>query len=282
MGNALNSLDKVDEGLFISGIEALSDISRLHEKGIKSVLNAASRQLYSSDGFPRNQLEEQFSVKALECQDSEDCNLSVHFHDAANFIEEGRRQGGVVVHCAAGISRSSTSLIAYLMIKQHLSLNAAFLKVFAARSIVEPNAGFWRQLLDLEAVLKAEQVELLEPTAELIELARSGNGSEPDSKPYQDPMSALENLHANASKVTSFVTHILTSHVYLEDGADVEAVKASLSEAELGGTVLHSVSEVAGKSGLFIRAKCVPAMTGLGLQRLLQQVPGIKDVTVEL
>ena len=38
----------------------------------------------------------------------------MHFKEIADFIEEGRKQGGVVVHCAAGVSRASTSCIARL------------------------------------------------------------------------------------------------------------------------------------------------------------------------
>lgn len=42
------------------------------------------------------------------------------------FIEEGRRSGGgVLVHCMAGISRSATCLLAYIMRAEGLPLNQA-------------------------------------------------------------------------------------------------------------------------------------------------------------
>ena len=45
-------------------------------------------------------------------------NISQHFEETAEFIEEARRKGtGILVHCAAGASRSASIVIAYLMQK---------------------------------------------------------------------------------------------------------------------------------------------------------------------
>jgi len=43
-----------------------------------------------------------------------------HFDNTFEFIEEGRQKGGVLVHCLAGVSRSSSICIAYLMKKKYL------------------------------------------------------------------------------------------------------------------------------------------------------------------
>eukprot|EP00035_Acanthoeca_spectabilis_P005903 m.118639 g.118639 ORF g.118639 m.118639 type:complete len:128 (+) comp13250_c0_seq3:580-963(+) len=47
-------------------------------------------------------------------QDHARQDLSPLFAEMADFIQGGRRDGGVVVHCAAGISRASTTCIAYM------------------------------------------------------------------------------------------------------------------------------------------------------------------------
>lgn len=42
-------------------------------------------------------------------------SLLRHFPAAIAFIKEGMSRGGVLVHCHAGVSRSATCVIAYLM-----------------------------------------------------------------------------------------------------------------------------------------------------------------------
>ena len=52
----------------------------------------------------------------------------------------------VFVHCAAGVSRSSTVVIAYFMAKYGFSFERARDMVKAKRKCVNPNNGFERQL----------------------------------------------------------------------------------------------------------------------------------------
>jgi protein-tyrosine phosphatase len=50
--------------------------------------------------------------------DHESFDISYYFEDANNFIDEERKRTNVLVHCMAGISRSVSLVIAYL-IKHH-------------------------------------------------------------------------------------------------------------------------------------------------------------------
>ena len=52
----------------------------------------------------------------------------------------------VLVHCMAGMSRSATIVIAYIMNKYRKPFREALELVQRKRSIVEPNSGFKRQL----------------------------------------------------------------------------------------------------------------------------------------
>jgi predicted protein tyrosine phosphatase len=56
----------------------------------------------------------------------------------------------VYVHCSFGVSRSSTFVIAHLMVIRRMSAAAAFAFVRGRRSVISPNAGFMKQLLELE------------------------------------------------------------------------------------------------------------------------------------
>jgi len=70
---------------------------------------------------------------------------------AANFVHEAQKEGGrVLVHCAAGASRSATVVLAYLLRYQNMTLLAAFRLLRAKRKVVWPNEGFMRLLIALE------------------------------------------------------------------------------------------------------------------------------------
>ncbi|GCC32314.1 dual specificity protein phosphatase 6-like isoform X2 [Chiloscyllium punctatum] len=68
--------------------------------------------------------------------------------------DEARNQScGVLVHCLAGISRSVTVTVAYLMQKLNLSMNDAYDIVKMKKSNISPNFNFMGQLLDFERTL---------------------------------------------------------------------------------------------------------------------------------
>jgi protein-tyrosine phosphatase len=51
----------------------------------------------------------------IDAEDVDNYDLAVHFHKAIEFIDRCRKITGVLVHCQAGISRSATVLIAYMV-----------------------------------------------------------------------------------------------------------------------------------------------------------------------
>lgn len=77
-----------------------------------------------------------------------------YFFQCADFISEALRSDGkVLVHCGEGISRSSTTVIAYLMIKRGFDVKEAVRTVVKHRNIL-PNQGFLLQLCQLNDQLK--------------------------------------------------------------------------------------------------------------------------------
>lgn len=60
-------------------------------------------------------------------------------------------KGRVLVHCQAGISRSATICLAYLISRYRLRLDEAYEYVKKRRSVISPNFNFMGQLLNWES-----------------------------------------------------------------------------------------------------------------------------------
>ncbi|KAH0821596.1 hypothetical protein GEV33_001195 [Tenebrio molitor] len=84
--------------------------------------------------------------------DSPDQNLTQYFSLCNDFIHAARlREGNVLIHCLAGMSRSVTVTVAYIMSVTNLNWKEALKVVRAGRAVANPNLGFQKQLQDFEA-----------------------------------------------------------------------------------------------------------------------------------
>ncbi|CAH8675451.1 unnamed protein product [Schistosoma haematobium] len=77
--------------------------------------------------------------------------MTPYFKDAFAFIESAKAaHGRVLIHCSAGISRSPTLAIAYLMYSCRMKMHEAYDVVKSGRNSVAPNFNFLGQLLEFE------------------------------------------------------------------------------------------------------------------------------------
>ncbi|XP_066247667.1 dual specificity protein phosphatase 19 [Euwallacea similis] len=87
-------------------------------------------------------------VKMLDLQST---NLHEFLPECLHFIRQClNSQSNVLVHCNAGVSRSASIVIAFLILDQHLPFEQAFAVVKKARPCVRPNDGFMVQLRRLK------------------------------------------------------------------------------------------------------------------------------------
>ncbi|XP_027865068.1 dual specificity protein phosphatase 1 [Xiphophorus couchianus] len=103
-----------------------------------------------------NHFEDSFLYKSIPVEDNHKADISSWFNEAIEFIDSVRNNGGrVFVHCQAGISRSATICLAYLMRTNRVKLDEAFEFVKQRRSIISPNFSFMGQLLQFESQVLA-------------------------------------------------------------------------------------------------------------------------------
>jgi predicted protein tyrosine phosphatase len=93
-------------------------------------------------------------VLHIPITDHPSTNISKYFSHTYHFISHHTQKYGVLVHCAAGISRSTTLVIAYLMRQYKMSAKDAVFWVKSKRPCCFPNDGFLKQLIFYERALK--------------------------------------------------------------------------------------------------------------------------------
>lgn len=134
----------ITNGIFIGDYMDAGDLEFLQLNGITHILCAAG-ELQAA--FPT-----QFKYKCFhDASDDVMFNMAKYFDEAADFINRALNSGGkVLVHCYAGICRSTTSAIAYLIKYRKMTLKESLALCKRGRPITCPNSGFMRQLEQYE------------------------------------------------------------------------------------------------------------------------------------
>ncbi|XP_045559270.1 dual specificity protein phosphatase 26 isoform X2 [Salmo salar] len=150
-GKAINShADEVWPRLYIGDQDSGTNVHQLANHHVTHVLNANHSK--RRDGA-ETYLGMNIKYFGIEAHDSCNFDMSVNFQTAADFIHRALSEGGIVlVHCAVGVSRSATLVLAYLMLRQNLTLVDAICAVKENRGVI-PNRGFLRQLINLDTKL---------------------------------------------------------------------------------------------------------------------------------
>lgn len=147
-------------GLFLGPAAAAADKDWLRRAGITHILNigAASNPLFSTDP----ELMRNIRCAYIDLDDVPTSPLIDYFPKAHEFVDEalrpqkpGANPGNILVHCHAGISRSTTVVASYLMQRFGLTAPRALEYIRKRRSIINPNSGFLSQLALFEEQLRS-------------------------------------------------------------------------------------------------------------------------------
>ncbi|KAL7734951.1 hypothetical protein ACLKA6_011217 [Drosophila palustris] len=160
MGNVL-------PGLYVGNYRDSKDHQQLEKFKISHII-----AIHDS---PRRLLPDKHYLCVM-ASDTPDQNLSQYFSVCNDFIHAARlREGNVLIHCLAGMSRSVTVAVAYIMTATHLNWKEALKVVRAGRAVANPNTGFQTQLLEFEQYKLSEERRRLRerfPSSALEQLDR--------------------------------------------------------------------------------------------------------------
>ncbi|KAK3549077.1 hypothetical protein QTP70_031201 [Hemibagrus guttatus] len=145
MGNGMN---KVIDGLYLGNIQDSENRESLSKHGITHILSVYNNA---------KPVLEDMTYLCIHAADASNQNLLQHFKECICFIHECRLNGGAcLVHCLAGVSRSTTMVVAYLMSVTTYGWEECLSAVKAVRSFVGPNCGFQQQLQQFQRTQVSE------------------------------------------------------------------------------------------------------------------------------
>ncbi len=153
MGQELSHILKNEESdekgnIFLTGQYGVQDTTQMVAKKVGAIV--------SMNGLdhPYPTKKDMHHLKISNLDDFEGEKIGPHFEATYEFIDKHLEKTNVVVHCAEGVSRSPTIVIAYLMKKLHWSYMYTIGFVKDRRKSIRPNRGFKVALMDLERELE--------------------------------------------------------------------------------------------------------------------------------
>ena len=150
-GSSTEAVSLILPSLYLGPCSAASNKSFLDTNAITHVLSIGSTPASKVEGI---------TYHRLSLNDSASSLLSKVTDEACKIIDgalaskgKGGGKGKILVHCSAGISRSPSLVVVYLMKSRGMPLKAALGQVVRARRQVSPNPGFLSQLKALDEEL---------------------------------------------------------------------------------------------------------------------------------
>ncbi|EFA83028.1 putative protein tyrosine phosphatase [Heterostelium album PN500] len=142
-----------------------------------------------------------FKYYRADLEDNFRADIVKHFQPVIDFINDCKRKNGrVLVHCAMGVSRSTTAVIAYLIKELGYTYDDARKYVKERRGIIQPNFGFSKALKEYSAQIHGNN----KPTAISSPIPIESLSSSP-------PRSILSSSNNSIPVLSSSSTPIITN-----------------------------------------------------------------------
>lgn len=137
--------DEIQPYLFLGNLAFARNEEQVAANKITHILNLTRHTL--PKGVLRRCVYTSIILKDKSGQD-----IISHFMAAFGIIESAKKHenGRIFLHCKAGVSRSVTIAIAYLMHAYKWTLKKAWFYVRQRRPVIHPNRGFLAQLVEFE------------------------------------------------------------------------------------------------------------------------------------
>ena len=146
----ITDMNQITEKLYLGNMYAAFNKKKLEFLKINKVLTVMGN---FGNHYPKNTI----IHKIIDIEDSINSNIIQYFKECLYFIDGNNK---VLVHCAAGISRSATIVIAYIMWKQKKTYVEARKFVASKRKVIAPNIGFVEQLRLFDDLLRKHNYDL--------------------------------------------------------------------------------------------------------------------------
>lgn len=136
-----SAMTRITSHLFLTGVGGMTK-ENFRKNHIDYVVNITVEAPFWDD----------IESMRLALEDEVTSNILPYFDVVVDKIEEviRERNAHVLVHCLAGVSRSASIVLAYLMKYKRMKLKEAFNYCYKLRPVIRPNNGFMTQLIEYE------------------------------------------------------------------------------------------------------------------------------------
>uniref|UniRef100_A0A6C0AF65 Tyrosine specific protein phosphatases domain-containing protein n=1 Tax=viral metagenome TaxID=1070528 RepID=A0A6C0AF65_9ZZZZ len=139
-----------DDKLYLTSLGGVKKIKQIKELEIDIIISIMDENPFVDDNKNFiNYTEEYKDIEKIffKASDEEDFDISVFFEPFHKIINENPNKK-ILLHCYAGISRSPTLILSYMISKniENYTLHELIKKLKKCRFIIDPNEGFIESL----------------------------------------------------------------------------------------------------------------------------------------